>query len=264
MYADPEILSKMVIDIVVAAEWTSFTILYETPEWLPRVAKLLELYDSNGYTVTVRRIDLNLSTKNFRSILRRVKLSTDTCIVIECSIDSLAEILKQAQQVGLLIDKYEFIITNLDAHTIDLEPFQYSDASITLVRMIDTTSAILTEYAEYLKKSSSAEKNAGDDESAPENENEPELNENEMEEEAQEPPEQENNEEEQEGDDAPENEQNGEEADDTEAQEENNEETDEETNEETTTESEVEEAGKVDDKYLKNDGLIHYISIFYF
>lgn len=248
MYADPEVLSKMVIDIVVASEWTSFTILYETPEWIPRAAKLLELYDSNGYTVTVRRIDLNLSTKNFRSILRRVKLSSDTRIIIECSIDSLAEILKQAQQVGLLIEKYEFIITNLDAHTIDLEPFQYSDASITLVRMIDTTSAILTEYAEYLKKSSSAEKNAGDDETAAEDANEPEMNENEMGEEPQEPPEEEEeakNEEEQGDGDAPENEENGEggeENEDAEWQEEDN--------EETTTESEVEEAGNVNRNIL--------------
>lgn len=158
MYPDTETLAQMVVDLVVASEWTSFTIMYENPEWLPRAAKLLELYDPKGYTVTVRRLDVRLATKDYRSILRRIKQSSDTCLVIECSIDALEEVLRQAQQIGLLIDKYQYIITNLDAHTISLEPFQYSDAAITLVQMVDTSSDILLDYAEYLKKSSSAEK----------------------------------------------------------------------------------------------------------
>lgn len=163
MYPDAETLAQMVADIVIASEWTSFTILYENSEWLPRAAKLLELYDSKGYTVTVRRLDLKLSTKDYRSILRRVKQSSDTCLVIECSIESLSEILTQAQQIGLLIDKYQFIITNLDAHTIDLAPFQYSDAGITLVQMVDTSSDILTDYVDYLKKAAAAEKSGEGD-----------------------------------------------------------------------------------------------------
>lgn len=163
MYPDAETLAQMVADLVISAEWTSFTILYENSEWLPRAARLLELYDSKGYTVTVRRLDLRLSTKDYRSILRRVKQSSDTCLVIECSIESLSEILTQAQQIGLLIDKYQFIITNLDAHTIDLEPFQYSDAGITLVQMVDTSSAILADYMEYLKKAAAAEKSGEGD-----------------------------------------------------------------------------------------------------
>lgn len=158
MYPDTETLAQMVVDLVVASEWTSFTIMYENPEWLPRTAKLLELYDTKGFTVTVRRLDLRLATKDYRSILRRIKQSSDTCIVVECSIESLEQVLQQAQQIGLLIDKYQFIITNLDAHTINLEPFQYGDAGITLVQMVDTNSEILLDYAEYLKKSSSAEK----------------------------------------------------------------------------------------------------------
>ena len=49
-----------------------------------------------------------------------------------------------------MVDKYHFIITNLDAHTIDLEPFQYSGANITILRLIDTSSAPVSEYAEYM------------------------------------------------------------------------------------------------------------------
>lgn len=151
MYPAAASLAKMITDLVIAAEWKSFTILYEQPIWLPRVAELLQLYDPKGYTITIRRIDLGLPVKNYRAMLRRVKMSSDHCIIIECSAESLVEVLKQAQQIGIMIDKYHYIITNLDAQTIDLEPYQYSGANITVLRMVDTSSPILVNYAEYLK-----------------------------------------------------------------------------------------------------------------
>lgn len=62
--------------------------------WLPQVAELLKLYDFKGYTVTLRRFDLGLNG-NYRSVLRRVKLSDDFNIVIDCSVEVLPEVLKQ-------------------------------------------------------------------------------------------------------------------------------------------------------------------------
>lgn len=69
-----------------------------------------------------------------------------------------------------MVDKYHFIITNLDAHTIDLEPFQYSGANITVLRMVDTASTFLAEYGEYLKKTAEAEKPEGEGEGNEESE----------------------------------------------------------------------------------------------
>lgn len=69
-----------------------------------------------------------------------------------------------------MIDKYHFFITNLDAHTIDLEPFQYSGANITIMRMTDTTSQPLADYGEFLKKTEETEKPETEgDEPAPDN-----------------------------------------------------------------------------------------------
>lgn len=99
MYPDPSTIAQMVTDLVVAAEWQSFTVLYENPDWLPRMSKLLELYDPKGDTVTVKRIDVGLPTRNYRAALREVKLSSDVCIVIECSIENLPEILKQVRLI---------------------------------------------------------------------------------------------------------------------------------------------------------------------
>lgn len=103
MYPDPTVIAQMVTDLVVAAEWTSFTILYETPEFLPRMSNLIGLYDPKGDVVTVKRIDVGLPIKNYRAVLREVKISSNFCIIIECSIENLNEILKQ---VRIILSKF--------------------------------------------------------------------------------------------------------------------------------------------------------------
>lgn len=40
-------------------------------------------------------------------------------------------------QVGLLTKNYKWIITNLDAHTVDLDPFQYSGTEIRTFRILN-------------------------------------------------------------------------------------------------------------------------------
>lgn len=103
MYADPSALGQIIYDLIQAAQWQSFTILYETPEWLPHLSNLLGLYDPKGDTVTVKQIDVGLPTeKNYRSVLREVKQSSDTCVIIECSIENLSEVLKQVKLIEIL------------------------------------------------------------------------------------------------------------------------------------------------------------------
>lgn len=144
-------MASMLVELVQAFSWKSFTILYESSEWLPRVSELLKMYNLEGSTVTMRRIDLGLTGQNFRSVLRRVRLSRDKSIVIECSIEKLEEVLKQAQQVGLLNDENHLILTNFDSHTIDLEPYQYSGTRITTMRIVDQGSSILNEMKQFME-----------------------------------------------------------------------------------------------------------------
>lgn len=138
--------------------------------------ELLKRYDSEGYTVTVRQLDVT-SNENYRPQLRRVKLSEDKNIIISCSIESLPEILKQAQQVGLLTDKHQFIIASLDMHTIDLEPFQHSGANVTGVRLIvpedsmvvQVTEFFAEKYAEKMKREKEKEKNSKENDDSNDN-----------------------------------------------------------------------------------------------
>lgn len=68
--------------------------LFQAP-WLSRVSELLKINDPKGYTVTIRKINLGLPNDNYRPVLRRVKLSSDIRIVLECSVEALSEVLKQ-------------------------------------------------------------------------------------------------------------------------------------------------------------------------
>lgn len=98
--------------------------------------KLLQMYDPKGYTITVRQLDLGLDN-NYRAILRRVKLSEEIHIVAHCSVEMLPELLKQAQQVGLMSDSHFWFITSLDLHTIDLEPYMHGGTNVTGIRLMD-------------------------------------------------------------------------------------------------------------------------------
>lgn len=51
----------------------------------------------------------------------------------------------QALQIGLFTSDRSFIITNLDAHTINLEPYQFTEAEIIMFRVINPS----VPYQEY-------------------------------------------------------------------------------------------------------------------
>lgn len=57
---------------------------------------LMEIYGSNGPVISVLRYDLNLNG-NYKSVLRRVRKSVDSRLVVVGSSQSVAEVLKQVK-----------------------------------------------------------------------------------------------------------------------------------------------------------------------
>lgn len=94
------------------------------------------LYGTKGPVIKVMRYDLNLNG-NFKSVLRRVRKSEDSRIVVVGSTEGVAELLRQAQQVGIMNEDYTYLVGNLDLHTYQLEEYKYSEANITGIRMFD-------------------------------------------------------------------------------------------------------------------------------
>lgn len=94
MYPSQDTLVQLLIDVVKAFKWEKFTILYESPMWLQRIAELLEINNKNGQTITMRRL-VHQQYDDFRMILKRVKTSSDTNIIVECSIEMLMDFFEQ-------------------------------------------------------------------------------------------------------------------------------------------------------------------------
>lgn len=132
------------------SQYIANSLLLEAP-YLVNMDKILRMYDPKGHTITVRQLDLGLSD-NYRAILRRVKLSEELHIIAHCSVGMLPELLKQAQQVGLMSDNHYWFITNLDLHTVDLEPFMYGGTNITGIRFFDPEDARLQQITNFWKE----------------------------------------------------------------------------------------------------------------
>lgn len=94
MYPSEESVIQVVASLVNASQWQQMTILYESPSWLRRVTKLLELNNIWGNRISVRNLDYTTNSE-FRPTLQEVRDSDDTNIILECSIEPLPVILKQ-------------------------------------------------------------------------------------------------------------------------------------------------------------------------
>ncbi|CAH0558938.1 unnamed protein product [Brassicogethes aeneus] len=146
-YPHPPMLSKAYTDIILSLEWKTFTILYEDDESFLSLIEVIRELEANNIIVNVRQLD-KYQTGNYRPILKEVKSSGQTYFLIDCRIEHLPEVLLQMQQVGLMTGDYKLFITNLDTHTEDLTPFQYSETNITGIRIVNPDS-------EYVQKISS-------------------------------------------------------------------------------------------------------------
>lgn len=157
LHPTPGDLARAYLDLINAWNWQGFTILYEDAPWLPVIDVIMRNY-TDKFTVAVRQLDVT-GNGNYRPRLLQVKQSGDKNIVICSSIERLEDILKQSQQVGLLSDEHSILITNLDMHTIDLEPFQYGGTNITGLRMIvpddPHVKAIVDDLAAYVNNEDS-------------------------------------------------------------------------------------------------------------
>lgn len=149
LYPDSESIADALHDIIDAYEWSSFTLLYESGDYVGSVNELIKLYANGGPVINVRKYDLQINV-NYRSILRKIRKSEDNCILIIGSSASIYNVLKQAQEVGIMTDAYKYIIGNLDFHSIELESFRYSEANITGIRMFSPENPLVKDLTEHL------------------------------------------------------------------------------------------------------------------
>nr|CAH7752042.1 unnamed protein product [Callosobruchus chinensis] len=134
LYPHPTVLSKAYVDIVKAWGWKSFTIIYENNEGLVRLQELLKAHGPYEAPIAIRQLG---EGSDYRPLLKQIKNSAESHIVLDCTTPRIYEVLKQAQQIGMMSDYHSYLITSLDLHGVNLEEFKYGGTNITAFRLVD-------------------------------------------------------------------------------------------------------------------------------
>ncbi|CAH1993009.1 unnamed protein product [Acanthoscelides obtectus] len=134
LYPHPTVLSKAYVDIVKAWGWKSFTIIYENNEGLVRLQELLKAQGPYESPIAIRQLG---EGSDYRPLLKQIKNSAESHIVLDCTTPRIYEVLKQAQQIGMMSDYHSYLITSLDLHGVNLEEFKYGGTNITAFRLVD-------------------------------------------------------------------------------------------------------------------------------
>ena len=71
-----------------------------------------------------------LQTLVFLQALKSVYLTKSTKIILDCSKDTLFEVMTQAQQIGMVSEDYFYMLTSVDAHTVDLSNFKVCETRV--------------------------------------------------------------------------------------------------------------------------------------
>ncbi|XP_045499152.1 glutamate receptor ionotropic, kainate 2 isoform X3 [Colias croceus] len=134
LYPHPAALSRAYVDLVKAWGWKSFTIVYENSDGLVRLQELLKAHGPSELPVAVRQLP---DSHDYRPLLKQIKNSAESHIVLDCVTERIRDVLQQAQQIGMMSDYHSYLITSLDLHSVDLEEFKYGGTNITALRLLD-------------------------------------------------------------------------------------------------------------------------------
>jgi ionotropic glutamate receptor len=139
LHPDITTLGTAYLDLLEAYQWKTITILYQDNDSLMTIQQILKKTATVGpmdeFRLVVKQLVHN--ENGYRDVLKEIFLSESNLIVLDCEKKILHEVLKQCQQVGLISQGYNFFLTSLDAHTINLDNFKYGGTNITAYRMIN-------------------------------------------------------------------------------------------------------------------------------
>ncbi|KRT82022.1 hypothetical protein AMK59_6317 [Oryctes borbonicus] len=147
LYPHAPTFGEVLAKLVDFKKWTTFTIFYDDHQSLSRISGILKVIRKSA--ISIKQLDPN-NTENYRPVLKEAWKDGFRNFVLDCHIDRLPNVLKQAQQIGLMTIENAYIITNPDLQTINMESYKYSDTNITGIRMVDPDSEAAIRLAESI------------------------------------------------------------------------------------------------------------------
>ncbi|CAH0752640.1 unnamed protein product [Diatraea saccharalis] len=137
LYPSPVAYNMVLEKLILQKEWRNFTLVYVRGNSLLRLHNLLMIgNDTNKYAVSVRELD----GSDYRDVLINAKENGYTNFVMDCPSRYLEQLLRHAQQVGLMAEEHSYIIISPDLFTLDLERYRYSGVNMTGFRLMNLQS----------------------------------------------------------------------------------------------------------------------------
>jgi len=146
LHPDITTLGKAYLDVLEAYGWSTVTILYQDNNSMMTLKEIFGRTatgdaSQEDFRLVIKQLTLN--ENGYRDVLREIFMSESKLIVLDCEKKILEEVLKQCQQVGLISQGYYFLLTSLDAHTVNLENFKYGGTNFTAFRMVDVDKPVV-------------------------------------------------------------------------------------------------------------------------
>jgi len=139
LHPDITTLGSAYLDLIETYSWKTITILYQDDDSMMTLkeifAKTANIAPTDEFRLVVKQLAHN--ENGYRDVLKEIFLSESNLIILDCEKMILEEVLRQCQQVGLISQGYYFLLTSLDAHTVNLENFKHGGTNFTAFRMID-------------------------------------------------------------------------------------------------------------------------------
>lgn len=101
IFPDTTLLSKALVDVVRNYDWKKFAIIYDSDESLIRLDGVLQMFPTGYRAVTVYKFP---GKSNIKLMLKEISKSLENRIIVDCSIENIAEIIKQGMDVKMMTE----------------------------------------------------------------------------------------------------------------------------------------------------------------
>ncbi|XP_060801386.1 glutamate receptor ionotropic, kainate 2-like [Amyelois transitella] len=133
LYPEAVALSKAVAIFIKDSDWNTYTMLYDDDQGLIRFQEIIKRADPNHRWIIKK---LTPGEDN-RPLLKTLKATGETRVILDCAADRVLDYLRQANEVKFFEDYMSYVLMSLDAHTLDLEELRNGLSNVTCLRIFD-------------------------------------------------------------------------------------------------------------------------------
>nr|XP_022293322.1 uncharacterized protein LOC111103957 [Crassostrea virginica] len=138
-------------DLIKFWKWRTFTMMYEDNDGLVRLQEIYTLSTLSDVTVKLQQLDFT-NPKSLLNLFIGLKEAGEYRIVVDCHVTHIHLLLKKAMQVNALNEYFHFHFTSLDFSAVNLNPFMYTGANITGMRLVDLEDPKVTTVVDKWKR----------------------------------------------------------------------------------------------------------------